>query len=269
MKILVACPSKARSETISKNTLKFIQNDYFSFDFKVFVEPQDHTKYRNQTDQLIVLADNDQGLAYVKKTIQQYAINNKYDYVFKIDDDVNNIRLPELIGSKKNKIIIDKSQLFQKRVEALNLLIEDSLELFEEYNNTIGAVSLMYGSDFHAYTGQTWLSFNNRLQSNYIIKTSLLCNDIQAMCYEDFVTFLNVLANDYNTIRYGLTALEVEPVGKNAGGVQSFNRNKQSLVEMKLIQQKYPEVIWKKVEGKGWDYEPDFRATKSIKTMKI
>jgi len=269
MKILVACPSKARSETILKNTLKFLQNDYFEFDFKIFIEPQDKIKYQKLTGKFFILSDNDKGLHFAKKSIQQYAIENNYDYIFKIDDDVNNIRLPELIGSKIRKEIVDKQTIFPKRVEALNLLINDSLEMFNEFNQTIGAVSIMYGSDFHAYTGEKWLSFNNRLQSNYIIKTDLFCSEIKAMCYEDFTTFLNVLSKGHNTIRYGLTALEVEPVGKNQGGIQNFNRKTLALKEMEQLKSAYPEVVWKKVENKGWDFEPDFRATKSIKTIKI
>ena len=131
----------------------------------------------------------------------------------------------------------------------------------------------MYGSDFHYYNGYKWLSINNSLQSNYIISTEFLTypeihpQDRGTM--EDFLTYVNLIKHGRTTLRYGLTAIEVDPVGKNEGGCQSFDRRQENKVLMEAISRKYPELCWKKVEGKNWGFEPDFRKTQFVKTIKL
>lgn len=263
-KILVACPTKGRYSTISKRTAKFLLHEDFIFDFKFFIEPQDFSEYSKivGADNIVTIDKNDQGLHYAKKVIKEYCIENNYSYVFKIDDDVNNIRVPEAIGMKGKKTD------FKIRVQRLNESIEKSIELLDEVD-TVKAVGFWDGFAWRNYNGDMFPKINYRLQSNYIIRVEHLVTKVKSQYYEDFVTFIQILLNKGCTVTWGLCALDVDRVGQNKGGLQSFNRYKESLEEYKRLKEAYPCIIWKKVDKKyeqsSWLFEPNL--TKTVKYL--
>lgn len=264
MKLLIACPSKGRVDKLELNTWGWLK--YTKFPFKFFVEEQDFPDYKSLLGErnLVVLPESDKGLWYAKKQIQKYGIENGYDYLFKLDDDVQSWRDPSNRGLGKDAPKRTKEYRCEHLFEPI---IKNSIELLNANNWLIGAISLMYGNDMKSFTGEKWIGINKRLQSCYIIKTELFVPDDYPNfqgSYEDFVTFFNIVKKQYFTVRYGLTGMDVQPVGKNKGGCQSFDRRQGAKQEMDYLLKYFPEIIWKPVQGKNWDFEPDFRKLKQI-----
>ena len=269
MKILIAVPSKGRANKQELNTFGWLK--YTKYDYKYFVEPQDYDSYKRfiPESKLINIGNDNRGLWFVKKFIKKYAFSKGYELIFKLDDDVQAWRDPQNRGLGRNAPKVSKLDRCKRLFEPI---IKNSIELAFSMPE-IGGVSLMYGSDMREFdVNKIFIGINNRFQSSYLIRTELFVPEgIPDFIgtFEDFTTFINLIKKDYFVLRYGLTGQDVQPVGKNEGGVQNFNRKNAAIQEMSWILSKWPDVVFKKVEGKNWDFEPDFRKTEFIKTIKL
>jgi len=259
MKLLIAVPSKNRPLQLTKHVLRWLQ--YTKSDWKVFIEPQDEAKYKDipvLKGHGVVIHENNRGLGYAKLCIQEYAVENGYDLVFKLDDDTQGWANTYTRGMGRNAPLYSWEWKCEKLFEPI---MKNSIKLLKEFEQ-VAAISLMYRNDMKSYSGDTWIGTNKRLQSCYIVRTEFLCPPYSEknLVFEDFRTFLNILYNGYITVRYGLTGQDFSPVGMNKGGMQDFDR-KTMCENTKVIMKKlYPEVVWKSVD-KTWKWEPDFGKT--------
>ena len=81
----VCIPSKGRPNTAS---YKLLQNDGIAFTH--FVEPQDAVDYAAaNVPNLVVLSANNQGIAFVRNAILDWARHNRHDWIWMMDDDVS------------------------------------------------------------------------------------------------------------------------------------------------------------------------------------
>lgn len=264
-KVLIAVPSKNRwrEKEIQRMTLSWLRHT--TYDYRIFVEPQDLENYQQQgIPNLVVLDKNNAGLGYSKSFIDKYAKKHKYEYIFKVDDDVYRWR-----DIRNRGIGIGKSGGTTKKqyCEIFEKIITDSLPVLED-TPEIGAISLPYGQELREITMFT--EINKRLQSCYLIRTSLFFKEelVEISTMEDFSTFFHVLKSGFLTIRYGLTGIDCERVGRNSGGIQDFNRMEKNKREKEILEKIYPEVVWKRV-NKNWQWEPDLRKTLFAKAEKI
>ena len=260
MKLLIAVPSKGRAKEFEKDTYSWLQ--YTRFDWNVFIEPgeyDDYIKVVRHPKFLVTIPENNRGLGYCKTQIKKYAEERGYDLVFKVDDDVLSWRDPMNRGLGHNA---PKTTKEYKCKYLFDVLIKDSLKLFKAYPEC-GGVSIMYGQDMKTFSGETWIGINNRLQTNYIVLIKLLAPPGSSLniVFEDFNTYLNLRKRGYYTVRYGLTGADVRPVGINEGGWQSFDRGKLAERAKDFLSKIYKGLVWKRVEGKKWQWEPDFRKT--------
>lgn len=263
--LLIVTPSKDRAVEIQKHTLSFLQ--YTEFDYKIFVEPQDYGKYIAAgvpAALLVNIFHDDLGLAYCKNFIYKYALAKGFKYIFKIDDDIRALRHVSYMGKgRKYSAAISKPEKCKLVIDAR---VRQSLLLFEAESG-VGGVSLLYDRFMYgknAIQQETWKLLNKRFESNYICKIEYFNHGEEYSklkgVFEDFYTFLNIIAAGEVTVTYGLAGFDVCWVGLNAGGHQSFDRRIAANKEKQFIEKRFPGVIWKKVD-KGWDFEPDFRAT--------
>jgi hypothetical protein len=271
LKLLIAVPSKNRYQPdgIFKYTWNWLKHSKYVNCAKIFVEPKEFSKYVKAgmpPRHLVCISDCDRGLGFVKTEIQKYALRNKYDVIFKIDDDFNYWRYLEhrLTGSKIPKMTIE-----EKTEIMFDPMVERCVSLLEEIPE-IGAIGQPYRHQMYEFTGDMWLTMNNRLQGSYLVRSHLMNPELgeYIKCYDDFVTTFNVLKNGYFIVKYGLCEINYD-IMKNPGGLQDFNRRKVALESKEIIEALWPDVVWKKVEGKNWDYEPDIHNTKFIKGTKI
>lgn len=257
-KLLITIPSKARPDSIVKDTYSYVQHS--TFPFNIFVEPQDYDSYIQagiDPGCLVNILKNNMGFYYVKNFIKKHCIDNNYKYVFKLDDDVTNVRDVNL-RSKGYQGRVDRKD---RTLRIFDQLIRDSIELLDKVNQ-VGGVSIKYGNQLFNYDGEKWASVDKRFNSNYIIRTPHLTFEKPPGyfgLYEDFFTFFNLIVNGYSTVQYGATGLDVKPVGINAGGLQSYDRQTNAANDKIILSEYFPFVVWKEVQGKRWQYEPDVR----------
>lgn len=260
MNTLIAVPSKGRAEQFEKDTYSWLR--YTKYPWVVFIEPgeyDDYIKVVQHPKFLITIPESNRGLGYLKIQVLKFCVSNGYDVVFKLDDDVQYWRDPSNRGLGHNA---PKTSKEYKCKTLFDPIIDNSLKLFEEFPKVAG-ISLMYGQDMKVFSGDTWIGINNRLQSNYLVRTPFIAppGSKIKMTFEDFNTYLNIRKKGFITVRYGLTGADLRPVGTNAGGWQSFDRRELANKAKKVLSELYPGLAWKRVENKNWDWEPDFRKT--------
>ena len=227
MKCLVFIPSKGRPENITKFVLPFMSR--LKLDYKIFVEPQDASRY--QFGNVEVIDANDKGLGYSTTCAKSYATANGYDLMFRVDDDVKGI------GAIENDI--------SKILAAFK---------FEK----VGAVVFPYSFEFYSKSVKLFTRVNKRSQTCYIIRTSLFRPHENVSTFDDFYQYLLLRTDGYDTLFCSKHLIECAPVGKGAGGLQSFNRAEMAKKEIAIFRGIDPsiEVITK--PDKPWKYEPKF-----------
>lgn len=247
MKLLVAIPSKNRTETLMKYTWSWAKD--LNQDVKIFVEPQDFPLYVEAgfpADDMIELDKNDQGLGYAKRFIQEYAFKNGYDVIFKLDDDTRGFTdFRKKIPTEQVPELVDK-------------VLSEVMNVFEE-NENLGAVAFPYS--FHLFDEKKWEKVK-KVQSSYLVRTGLLCPPHQFSVFEDFAVGLNCLVSNFKVMKYGLIGQDVGvKVGAGTGGLQDFDRSALAEKEAELLRTMYPPLMFKKVD-KPWKIEPDMRSIK-------
>jgi len=255
MKILIAVPTKGRFNRIKNKVHSWLQHT--KYDFKYFVEPQEFDLYKQEigAENIVRLQDNDRGLSFAKGEIKLYAKRFGYDLIFKIDDDVYSWRNPINRGLGKSAPKISKEDGCR---DVFDKLVANCIEAFEI--STVGGIAFKYGSEMRDYDeNKVFDRVNSRFQTCYITRTDLFHADEKIYCFEDFINFIHILEEGFITLRYSLSGMDNDPVGTNEGGIQSFDRKKKNEEDREYIMLKYPNLPWKRVEGKNWEYEPDFK----------
>lgn len=247
MKVLIAVPSKGRIESITKQTWSWLQ--FVPYDVKIFVEPQEVNQYASVLPEsnLSVLEASDKGLWYVKRAMRDYALENGYDLVFKVDDDVRGWAGRD----RKRKTGQEAAQIV---VEA----IEHCVEAFKKYPE-VDAIGFPYSHQM--FEVKKWAGINSRLQTCYIVRPLAWAVGEEISCFEDFYSFVAIIANNHNTLRYGLAGFDCD-VGKQKGGLQSEvlpDRKDEALREIEIFKKLWPIIEVREVEGKRWTHEPNLR----------
>ena len=253
LKILIAIPSKGRVEAIKKKTLSWLRGTIH--DVAIFVEPSEFQAYCEAVSgpwiKIVNTGQDNSGTMHSKAVMKLYANANGYDAIFKLDDDIGGWRGPD-----------------RKQTDSLGTFenaIKDSLEVFETQPD-VKAISFPYG--FQMFKIAKWLSINARLQGCYIVRTDWMYADIRYKLIEDFANFVYIRAKNGITLRYGHAGMNIDSMAL-PGGELSAKKKENMEQAIELLRELHPALKVRKVEGKPWDYEPDFRdkffAGKAIK----
>lgn len=91
VKYPIYIPSRKRAETIM--TAKIFKAE--NLPFKIVVEPQDEADYRQHftDDELLVMDENDKGIAYVRNFIKSYSKANGDSFHWQFDDNIKNFAI--------------------------------------------------------------------------------------------------------------------------------------------------------------------------------
>lgn len=264
MEILIAIPSRSRIDLLLKNTHSFVKHS--KYPYKIFVEPSQYKEYRKEyrSDELVTLDMNDGGLCYSKAFIQDYCKQRNIPFVFKMDDDVKNIR-NRGISTLKKEVNVDRKYRCKN---FLDPLIDDSLNLLKG-NDGIKGVSIQYGNEMWGTPTNNWV-LNKRFQSSYIVDVDFLFpyeEHLKNQCFEDFDTFFNIIANGFYVARNEIYGFDYQKIN-SPGGISDFKRREQANIAKEVMSKRYPYLQWKRVE-KDWDFEPDLRKTKEFRSISI
>lgn len=263
MKLLIAVPSKGRADKIIKHTMRWLPRT--GFEVRVFVEPQEYEAYKKSLEHgnydnrvhfplehLIDIGESDKGLGFAMAFIKQYATDNDFDLVLKMDDDVLRFNAR---GKNKpdDEMVMDFAGM-----------IGTCRKTMGEYPD-VGAIGFPYRNEL--FEQKRWTLINGRLQTCYLIRTSLM-QDGTFDAMGDFAQYLLLRKANKITLRYGLLGIDCSDVGKNKGGHQMFDRGAKVEAEIEKLKAIHPAIEFKKVEGKTWAYEPvlsgDFFGVKKL-----
>lgn len=245
MKILLAIPSKARAETLKKYTYQWLSLLSESVDWKIFVEPQDLGEYSG-IQNLVPLPENNQGLGYAKSFIKSYAERHGYDFIFKLDDDIRGFT-----DFRKKRTPIETRWFIEKNLPLW-------LKCFENYKD-LGAIAFPYS--FEMYERKLWEP-TKRVQTAYIVRTSMLYDNPNCSVFEDFATGLHIFVRGGRIMRYCMAGIDCGvKVGGGSGGHQSFDRRAKAELEVPILRSIYPPLDFRAVD-KPWGIEPDIGSVK-------
>lgn len=255
MRILVAVPSRGRSKTIFKRTLRWVGRT--GFVVKVFVEPQEIEQYRAgiedanyryyldlKPDMFVDIGENDKGLGFAKSFIKKYAEENNFDLVFKMDDDVLRFNQQGKNKDDDRMVINFATMVGQCRV------------VFGRYKD-LAAIGFPYRNELFGKDLKLWPAINQRLQSCYIIRTEYLQGGFDT--FEDQAQFIYIRSLNKVTLRYGLMGIDCAAVGKEKGGLQLFDRKRLAEEELKRLRDIYPALEVEPTPHKPWPFEPSFK----------
>lgn len=232
--VFVGIPSLSRPEYITKKTMRWVKD--IELDNKIFVEPQERFLYKQYNGKCVeTLEKSGMGLMYSLNSIREYAKKNGYKYLFQLDDDVDGF---ERVG------VSDPVQAFHETVA-------DLYEAMEAFPGIGGVRFTQYRywlyskKDMHK-----WTHINRPLQGICMLRLDAVPHiDDGLKEFTDTVTSLNIWANGYCTLNYGLSGLKVVQ-NANKGGCQTHDRRQEGLDTIHLLQKTFPKVREK--EGSSW-----------------
>jgi len=205
MKLLIAIPSRSRAALLDKCVLPWLLQclpklEYATF--TVFIEPKQRSEYGKVVDSMhiIELPKNDMGNEFACDWIGHYALENKYDVVLKLDDDVRGFVCRFSSRKEPDKV---KSLFVQ--------MVQDCMHVFGK-EPKVGGIGFPYSHQM--WELKQWLSVNSRLQTCYMVRASHMRTPWEHLHHwEDFYRYLRILSMNQITLRYGLAGIECEPVG--------------------------------------------------------
>jgi len=255
MKLLIAIPSKSRPYQIAKDTVRWLK-DLKSYTWKVFVEPDEliHYELTCGEENCIDIGENNKGLGYVTRFIGQYAINNQYDLVFFLNDD-----MPHFISKKIGK---GKSGY---TVEVVNMLLEDIIPDISK-DSKIGAVRIT-GAMNHIYEmngkQRKYTHKGVPLYHAWIVRPKYLAKLKDRFTHNnDTIVWLYIHKDNCYTLNYGLAAVSYKD-GKNSGGLQMFDRNQLTKDTFNELIKEFPDIKLQSID-RWYKYDINIDAYKNI-----
>lgn len=221
---------------------------YVDIDWQVFVEKSEYPDYCNNLNPVYIYPseEDDIGLSGNLNEIQRYAYREGYTHVWKVDDDIKGMQ-----PRKKIPVIETIPRIMKMLSEVRNVF---------ESNASVAAI----GFNYHHQMFQMgkWLSKHARLQTSYIVDVDYIDTPDEVSVLEDFYRYIRIRMDGKLSPRYGMLGIDCRAVGKGDGGHNLPGRRERVETAIEYIVEHYPFIEVKKVEGKDWDWEPDFAKTK-------
>lgn len=252
MTLLIAIPSKGRVDRVLKASMSY--STRLGHECKVFVEPQDASAYIEAfaelglQERLVVLRANDQGLGYVHVAIKEYAQAHGFSHVFRLDDDIP--YWSPGFGSAQENISSTPIVLAQALDDCLDLMARQPL---------LKAVGFNYKTFMHLAADTPMFSMNTRLQGCFVIDAASMYGNPRVSMWEDFYATLGIWVNGGFTARHLHAGLHWTQIGKEAGGLQTFDRVKMAEESLAIMRKMYPPLKLRRVD-QPWGWEPDMAA---------
>lgn len=231
MKLLIAIPSFSRPYSILKkcNWLLEVSKNH---DLKVFIEPRETIYYRQVLpDSLIETTNNENYICGQVYDISQYAIDNGYDWVFKIDDDM---RFKEY-GTRVHEV----AKVFDKHL----CLLKDKLS---KEGQGIASIDIGKAMSYIRSPRKGFVERRKPIYCSYIVRPSDMAKIKKHYYFFDDVIIGIIAAQSGKLMLRYNGCFEDNVIQKNKGGAQSYDRdmfNRKAFIE---ILKDYPECTeWK------------------------
>ena len=220
--IKIAIPSKGRAgeiETIKTFEKKGVSKDWF----KIYVEPQDLDKYRQEHlgYEIVDIKENDKGEAYVRNFI----INDNEDCVLMLDDDITSIQY----RSHGKLFELDKAEVMIRALE----------ECFKKgfLQTTISyAPSNWYHDGGYKVNTRTWCFAGLNCAK---LKEYNIMYDTNLAMFVDYDFTAQIIQRGYQNISLYNYAFDCVPMASNPGGWQLFDRMELTRQSIVYLRNKY------------------------------
>lgn len=235
-KTLIAIPSYNRPYEVEKKIGYWIK-DIKNADIKVFVDPNQYMYYNQviPSEMLVEGAEQGSESGYISQMIflQNYAKENGYEYILRCDDDM----VFKANGYKKHEFagLIDNSIL---EIE----------QRFDE-NKDLSAVSYCLPMEWLHSEKKGFKHRKKNFSGNCYIRTERWHFRKDLYLHDDLFTWLELQIRGYGYTETYFGLYQDAFLGKNNGGLQSFDRLKMSKECYKRSLKYYPKLTLKSEEG--------------------
>ena len=245
MKVLVAIPSYKRPYVIEKTT-GFWLKELVDIDWKIFIREEEHMYYAQIFDNKHLEVIDVNSYRETINAIGEYAVKNGYDLVHRIDDDMSFKKLGMSKKANCAKVYTDLHNEIKEQ-----FILDENL-----YGVSIGkAIFHIMNKD------KKWARENKSLYGNQWLRSGIMNLPKGIELFDDVFMTLEILKMNKKTLTY-CGAYEDAMVLKNAGGLQTINRNKlsrETIIEMQKI---HPQVIEGNYKGNEDIVDIDLKALK-------
>ena len=226
MKILLAIPSYNRPYEIDKRC-GFWLKKLVDIDWKVFVRSDQYIYYSQSIPEENLVSIDVNSYRETINAIGQYARENGYDLVHRVDDDMS---FKQLGKAKK-----DQTHLVYNEIHKIikEKFINDP-ELF--------GVSISKAMNHIRNKDKEWNRENKSLYGNQWLRSEIMNLPEGIELFDDVFMTLKILKMNKKTLTF-CGAYEDAIVLKNAGGLQSINRNELSKKTINEMNKIFPEVV--------------------------
>jgi len=200
LRLSIYIPSKGRAK-LSKTATLLTKSGITNF--KIVVEPQDYEAYKEvwAEDNLLMMPENDQGIAYARTFIKKYSHSQDEEYHWQIDDDMNSFKLRY---DGKNKKVDPKS----------------CFGIVETVCGKFSNVALCGITHFaYAFAKKTHVALNRMTYGSYLIRSDLPM-DWRHGVLDDLDFSLQVLEAGHCTIAFNSVLFDTAATNSMAGGNQ-------------------------------------------------
>jgi hypothetical protein len=243
MKILVAIPSYNRPYEI-ENKCGYWLKQLKNIEWKVFVREDQFLYYEQVIPEENLVSIDVNSYRETINAIGEYARDHNYDLVHRIDDDMS---FKKMGLSKK----VNASEVYKQ-------IYHDVPAQFEQNTNLYG-VSVSKPMTHIREREKVWIKRNKCLYGNQWLRPSIMYLPEGIELFDDVFMTLKILQEGKETLTYA-GAYEDSVVHKNAGGLQSIDRNKISRETIKEFQKYFPEVKEGNYKGKSEIVDIDLKA---------
>ena len=222
MKILLAIPSHNRPYDIEKKVMYWIKD--VKVDWKVFCEENQAMYYEQSVgkDNLVTTPDGS-GLMGQIVEIGKYAKENEYSLVLKMDDDMR--FTADKIKKHETPIVISKY---------LKLVAKE----FE--NPDVGMITVSKPMEYRYGNKEGFKKRRKPVYGNYIVRTEYLLKlRKELLLFDDLWISIEVKQDGKQMLTYQ-GAYEDAITHKNAGGLQSYDRDQLGRDAYEIAKEYYP-----------------------------
>lgn len=249
MEFAIAIPSKGRPEVIKNYTLKFLNNLSNVF---VFVEPQDYEDYLKSlpNTNIIVLGENNKGIAYARRSVQKFFFENKIRYVWQLDDNIDDFLIREGVTSGGYPKLVG--------VENAESILKDTLNIMKSEGYIQASISFKpsnwYEEGLLKINTRIWgvvLNDNTKMVENNILY------DYNADTFEDYDITAQSLKKGFKNVCFYKYAFH-KKMAHHKGGCQTYRNKEFSEKICANIVSKYGDAIKISFNEKHKIFEPQF-----------
>ncbi|NEO83808.1 MAG: hypothetical protein F6J87_06030 [Spirulina sp. SIO3F2] len=199
-------PSKQRpGETALLSQLKSS-----SLDWVYVVEPQEEEMYRSYTDRVLVLPENEQGIAYVRQWILDYCRAQNISWYWMLDDDIS--RFYKAVRGKNLAVSITEA-------------LEGAEKLISKHCDLIGQAALEYQQ--FAWSAKKSIRWNSYCDVCVLINSAVIARyrkEVELKEDRDFT--LQIQSSGLLTATVTRYSFAAPANGSNPGGLQAVYQTK-------------------------------------------